>query len=64
MYLENSQTSKLEKMGSKNTTFRCFVQNSCKHSWKSFLKKKKDNSNLECAAAVLVISNVIKKKKD
>ena len=32
VYIENSQTSKLEKMGSKNATFRCFVQNSCKHS--------------------------------
>ena len=32
VYLENSQTSKLEKMGSKNATFRYFVQNSCKHS--------------------------------
>ena len=37
------------------------MQNSCKHSWKSFLEK--NNSNLECAAAVLVISSVIKKKK-
>ena len=37
------------------------MQNSCKHSWKSFLEK--NNSNLECAAAVLVISSIIKKEK-
>ena len=36
------------------------MQNSCKHSWKSFLEK--NNSNLECAAEFLVISSIIKKK--
>ena len=36
------------------------MQNSCKHSWKCFLEK--NDSNIECAAAFLVISSVIKKK--